>query len=485
MRRLNYLKKLLGVSIATIAAVAVLGACGEEVPSTEQTVQNEVTEVSDKSQEGSGATASGSESASDTEQEVVLPADKAEGEWEKIYTIYHSEYGNEGENHDSCTMSDDSYGTTAKMKISKKDGKLLADYIYKGFEEYYRYYGNELVFIEEAAYDGCDNKEWCLEFAEPFENESTGLRFTLVDEDTLIGVSVYTDGEKGTDDYYYTVTKDVYLKTDSPRLKDREELRYFETVKVSNAEELLENIKNNTKIILQAGTYDLSTVDLKSLSNSALSGNFKNPEDYITLKIEGVSNFCLEAEEGAEVLICVDEAYDPVMCFSVCNNVTLRGLTMGHNVEPGYCSGSVLKTESVTGLTIDGCKLYGCGTYGLEASNCEEINVTDTEIYECTYGLLDFRNVSCAHFKDCILRDSKFLSMIYVEYGYDIVFDNCQFRNNIIDGSMPNLYFVELSEYTDVTFKDCAFENNMYEKFSNRKVKQVNCRISDNNVDVQ
>ena len=31
-----------------------------------------------------------------------------------------------------------------------------------------------------------------------------------------------------------------------------------------------------------------------------------------------------------------------------------------------------------------------------------------------------------------------------------------------------------------MTFTDCKFENNQYNKFANRKVKQINCNISDN-----
>lgn len=472
MKRYTYIKKKIALIIIGIVLVFAFCGCGSK-PDDEQDEQVEETQDTDDDE-------------SDTKKpdkpdktEAASKADPMEGDWEMVYNIYHSEYGTDGESYDGVSMSDDPYSQTSLMRVTKKDGKLIADYMMGGFESDYRFYGNELKYLEEAAYEGCENSEWCVTFTDPFEEESDEYspmkkRFTLTDNDTLIGVSVYTDGNKGTDEYYYSVSTDVYYRKSDPRLEDRESIRYFNTVTVSNAEDLLNNIANNTKILLEAGTYDFSAVDESRVQNPNVYC------DYGAYIVNGVSNFCIEAKDGANVLLCVDEAYDPVMKFESITNITFRGVTAGHNVEPGYCSGSVLEFSSGNGVKIDKCNLYGCGTYGIQAYSIENLEVTDTDIYECTYGLVDLTYVYNAHFNNCTLRDSKDMSMICVESCYDISFDNCLFKNNYIEPEYSTCYFVELSEYSDVTFTDCKFENNQYNKFANRKVKQINCNISDN-----
>ena len=406
-------------------------------------------------------------------------ADAMEGEWYMVYSLYHSEYGTEDESYDSCTMSDDPYSQTSKMKVTKKDGKLIADYVMNGFESDHRFYGNELKYLNEAAYEGCENTEWCVTFTDPFEDttdeyDPMNKKFTMTDDSTLIGTTVYTYGNKGDDDYYYSVNIDVYFKIGDPRLADMESIRYFDTVTVSNAEDLLNNIGNNRKILLEAGTYDFSAVSESRVHNDKIY------LDYDGYRITEAYNLCIEAKDGANVLVCVDDAYEPVINFENCGNVTLRGITAGHNVEPGYCSGSVLHFQNVNNIKIDKCNLYGCGTYGIEASYCDNLEVIDTDIYKCTYGLLDLNCVYSAHFTNCTLRDSSDMSMICVESSYDLQFDNCVFKNNYIDPEYSTCFFISLSEYSDATFTDCRFENNQYNKFANRKVKQINCVISDN-----
>ena len=419
--------------------------------------------------------------ATDTDENTETVTDSASdktkaltGQWEMIYTIYESQYGKD-EHYNSCDMSDDPYSPSSAMNIYEKDGKMFADYKFSGFESNTKYLGNELLLLNEPAYKECKNQEWCYKFTDPFEEDESGVqKITLIDDDTLICSSVYTDGEVGSDEYYYSVTSNYYIRKESEKLKDRESLRYFETATVSNAQDLLNSIANNKKVLLEAGTYDFSAVNEANIHNDFVT------YEYGEYKISGVNNFCIEAKEGADVLICVDDAYSPVMHFMNTRNVTLRNITAGHNVEPGYCSGSVIELESAFGMKIDNCRLFGCGTYGIEGRYIDYMEVLNSDIYECTYGLLSLGNAYTCNFKDCTFRDSSDLSMITVDSGYDINFENCEFKNNRVSEEFSTCYFVELSEYAEVTFTDCSFKNNQYSKFANRKVKQINCMISDN-----
>ncbi|MBO5550498.1 MAG: DUF1311 domain-containing protein [Lachnospiraceae bacterium] len=191
-----------------------------------------------------------------------------------------------------------------------------------------------------------------------------------------------------------------------------------------------------------------------------------------------MSNLCIEAEKDAEVLFCIDDPYDPVLSFVSGGHIRLTGITAGHNVEPGHCSGSVLSFNDINGLDIDNCKLYGSGTYGIEAVYTYDINVKDTEIYECTYGLVSLRNTGLTVFDHCVMRDSSELSMINVTDGYDVTFEDCEFSNN--RSLYESTYFVEMGEYDHVTFKKCSFSNNHFYTFSNREVTMEDCTYDNN-----
>ena len=88
------------------------------------------------------------------------------------------------------------------------------------------------------------------------------------------------------------------------------------------------------------------------------------------------------------------------------------------------------------------------------------------------------QGVSYVYFKNCTMRDSSDLSMIDLDSAYDVVFEDCEFSNNVSD-AFDDVYFVEIGEYDSVTFRNCSFINNEFNDFSNREVTLENC-TSDN-----
>ena len=459
--------------IAAIVSLALLASgCGVTAPADPQT------------DPGQSDTASTEASTTETEStgtdttapgDTGSPADKLAGKWVFIYSMYHSD-SDDGNDYDYCTMSTDEYAPSSKVTVTKKDDKLLADYKFGGYENMERIYGNELTYHTGTAYEGCPNTEWYCEFTNPDPDDTDynfNKKMTLTEDDRLIVSEEYTDPPAEDYSGYHSITEYYYLRDDSPLLDDMESLRYFDTVTVENAVEFINSIQNNRKILLKPGIYNLSSISPSKINNSKVN------ESYGQFLIDDVRNLAIEPESEGDILICIGDAYSPVLSFQNGGNLTIRGITAGHDVEPGYCSGSVLYFDAIDGLTIDKCKLFGCGTYGIEASNTYRAEVTDTEIYECTYGLVDLRQSSGFHFKDCVMRDSKDMSMLCLNSVYDITFEDCEFRNN---NSMAyeSCSFVELGEYDSATFRGCSFKNNEFYTFSNREVSLENC-TSDNN----
>ena len=477
-------KVLAAAALTGLLALAVTG-CGSSSgndPDTDTNAQTETTagdssqsdtssNNTDASSESSAGTASSDSAAS---AGAASPADGLEGKWVYVYTMTTSQYGNE-DPYDYVTMATDEYAPESFFNIRKKDGKFIADYKFSGFESDIKYYGNELIMRNEPAYDGCETS-WYLEFSDPFDDlDEESHKITLLDDGRLFDVSEYK--EEAYEDYegYFSRTTAVYLRDDSPLLDDIEELRYFDTVTVSNAVDLLNSIQNNRRIICEAGKYNFSEVIPREIDNPKVTTIYGTSKH----KLTDISNISIEAADGADVEFLINDAYEPVFAIDNGTNIKLTGITAGHNVQPGYCSGSVLSFDYVTGLDIDNCHLYGCGTYGIEASYSYDINVTNSEIYECTYGLLDLSQIGVANFSDCVFRDSSDMSMICVNGSYGVTFENCIFKNNN-SMSYESCSFVEIGEYDKVTFRNCNFSANEYYTFSNREVTLEDC-TADNN----
>ena len=490
-------KSIINLFLAAALAASMLTGCGGTADKTPEGAggSGQTGTSSDPAQEsgageaaeGSGGnTASGDSNAaqesgsSDTAGGALAASagidspDSSIGEWSYMCTISTSE--DDESSYEYVTMYGDDMCPEASVKIRKDGDKYLADYKFQEYEYNAMIYGGELKYSDGAPYADAGDRKWHFKMEDPFadedDNATREYMFSMKDEDTLEVAVEYTSAPD--DEYkYHSVSKNLFLRKDSPAFENIEELRYFDTVTVSTTEDLLNSIKNNRKIIVEAGTYNFTTCDRKKISNSLITDN------YGTLSVDGVSNLGIEAADGADVQFCIDEPYDPVLSFNNGGNITLRGITCGHTVEPGYCSGSVLYFSSMAGVDIDKCKLYGSGTYGVEAMYASRINVRNTDIYECTYGLVSLTNCSVASFNNCTMRDSSDLSMIYINSTYDVVFDNCTFSNNRAD-AYDSCYFVELGEYDRATFRNCVFNNNKFNAFSNKEVTMENC-TSDNN----
>ncbi len=481
----SLLRRILVMMLVCILGVTLLTGCEQKNGREDTSVEDEddADDEDDDSDDGDDQDDNSDDIKPDDQDgtnvvdEKATKADAAIGEWVIVYNKYHSEYGSE-EPYDDITMAEDE-AIDSFISIRKEDGKLIADYKYAAYEACDRILGNEVVVKDEAAYEGCENGDWCFEFFNAFEDDYVSPRFTMIDDETLIAVNEWEDGEPGDEQYYHSISTCVYLRKDSPKLENMEDLRYFNTVTVSDAKSLLESIDDNTKILLEPGVYDLSDIDVSSIQNEHILDR-EESESWRNITIAYVSDFCIEAKDGGEVLICIDDPYEPVMWFSSVGACTLRGVTVGHDVEPGYCSGSVIGFDYSSRVKIDNCKLYGSGTYGIEGNGNYRMEVVNSEIYDCTYGLISMSDSYDMHFNNTSFHDCREFNMIGAYGNGDYYFDGCTFKDNVVDGYSS--YFVNMGEYVNITFTDCTFENNSYDKFANHKVKQINCRINDNGI---
>ena len=175
-------------------------------------------------------------------------------------------------------------------------------------------------------------------------------------------------------------------------------------VHVTTVDEFLAAIAPDTTIYLEPGVYDLSTAagcGITETDRYRWDLRFDGP----SLVITGVDGLTIEGAGAESVTIAAVPRYADVLGFERCAGLTLRGFTAGHTEEKGYCTGGVLYFDLCDDAVIDGCALFGCGIMGITASNCDDMNVSNTEIYDCEYGAVTL-NDSNAVFDSCDIHDN-------------------------------------------------------------------------------
>ncbi len=175
-------------------------------------------------------------------------------------------------------------------------------------------------------------------------------------------------------------------------------------VHVTTVDEFLAAIAPDTTIYLEPGVYDLSTAagcGVTETDRYRWDLRFDGP----SLVITGVDGLTIEGAGAESVTIAAVPRYADVLGFERCAGLTLRGFTAGHTEEKGYCTGGVLYFDLCDDAVIDGCALFGCGIMGITASNCDDMNVSNTEIYDCEYGAVTL-NDSNAVFDNCDIHDN-------------------------------------------------------------------------------
>ena len=175
-------------------------------------------------------------------------------------------------------------------------------------------------------------------------------------------------------------------------------------VHVTTVDEFLAAIAPDTTIYLEPGVYDLSTAAGCGVSRTERY-HWELRFDGPSLVITGVDGLTIEGAGAESVTIAAVPRYADVLGFERCAGLTLRGFTAGHTEEKGYCTGGVLYFDLCDDAVIDGCALFGCGIMGITAGNCADMNVSNTEIYDCEYGAVTL-NDSNAVFDNCDIHDN-------------------------------------------------------------------------------
>ena len=253
------------------------------------------------------------------------------------------------------------------------------------------------------------------------------------------------------------------------------------TITVRTAEELLKNIGSDRRIVLSAGRYDLSGVDIHTTC-VAKQTDYDGTE-LGSYTIHDVSNLMIEG--NAEIL--TNDLFAAVLQFENCNNITVSGLTVGHiNPMKEYmCEGAVLCFENSNEVTINSCNLYGCGAEGIYAENTQNISVNSSQIYSCTFAGIWLAEKSQAAVSNSVFRDSKLDGGLLRIDSSTISCNNCQVKNITIDEWASLIETWDTDDAPSaISFGKCSFVGNTFNSVTNddgvKHITFTTCSFSNN-----
>ena len=235
---------------------------------------------------------------------------------------------------------------------------------------------------------------------------------------------------------------------------------YINEVRVNNVDDLLASIASDTRIIVESGKYVIPAEEHVYDDFSYYLG--KN------ISISGIENLEIAADGYVEIVLEVGDM--PVVeIWENSNNITLTGLTLGHNVPEYSCAGEghVIAAYGADNITINDCDLYGCGIVGINCYNTGNVTVNNTVIRDCAEAAVSsFWMRGNMEFNGCVIKNNAY-DTYYAQYR-----DCFNFEDNTEDTITPS-----------VVFNDCAVEGNMNTGKMTAKGVNVefnNCRESNN-----
>lgn len=250
-------------------------------------------------------------------------------------------------------------------------------------------------------------------------------------------------------------------------------------ITVSTSRELWDAIGSDRTITLRPGVYDLVSI-ADTLTASSPHIAFEAVYDGIEAVIRNVQNLTIIGPKDHSAKIYTQPRYADVLRFDNCQDITLKQIEAGHWPDEGDCNGAVLQFTDCDRIELDDLRLFGSGTYGIWASRTNELHCKDSQIYECTYGILYLTACEDIHLEDCQFLNNRQYNLVHVERSRQVQFEDCQFRNNQVLAQWDA--FFNVIDSPAVIVEDCEFINNSSAKLMNQPgvLRLDDVRFTDN-----
>ena len=198
-----------------------------------------------------------------------------------------------------------------------------------------------------------------------------------------------------------------------------------------NLSRILENEEEFNGRVGRRWTADASAIVSKKplvVSESVFDGQ--------QLALVNMSNLIIRG--GKNSSIEVDPRYSYCLYFINCDHCEVQNLTIGHT-EGGYCSGGVIGVNGGRQNVVKDCDLYGCGTYGLDLMETTDFAMLNSNVHDCTYGIMQLRSCIAVRFSDCDFFNNREFALVEGWGNEGLSFSDCRFFANWGDAPLFDL----------------------------------------------
>lgn len=239
-------------------------------------------------------------------------------------------------------------------------------------------------------------------------------------------------------------------------------------ITVGTAQEFINSLGSNKRILLKPGVYDLSSIN--QIDNADNSVTWKAVYDGKELNIQNLHNLTIEGTDSGKVEIRVSPRYANIMNFTNVSNINIKNIIAGHTPEPYECNAGVLKFTNSNDISIMNSELYGCGSIGLSLNNVKNLESSNCTIDHCSLRALDIYNSESIKFtNNKIVNHEAFSNIVMLNGAKNITFETCELSNNNNFGWS----FIEACDNSNVLLDKCVIKNNSQSSNSEFKFDNV------------
>lgn len=226
-------------------------------------------------------------------------------------------------------------------------------------------------------------------------------------------------------------------------------------VMVETAQEFVNAIGSNKRILLKPGVYNLSEVEqINKIDNSV---TWNTVYDGKELNIQSVHDLTIEGMDSGKVEIKVSPRYANIMKFTNVSNITIKNIIAGHTPAPYECNAGVLNFNNSSDISIMNSELYGCGSIGLDLDNVKRLNASNCKIDHCSLRAIQIYNSEAIKFTESkIVNHEAYSNIIMIDGSKDITFEKCEMADNNNFGWS----FIEASGKSNILLDECVIKNN-------------------------
>lgn len=228
-------------------------------------------------------------------------------------------------------------------------------------------------------------------------------------------------------------------------------------VYVNNEKEFIEALDDNTHIIIEADTLNLTLDYLEEIMGPKPYVNYFDPAKQVFiddpgLTLHGFENLKISSRERIHLIN--KSRGENVFVLENCNNIRLKNLYFNHDVD-GQRATEILVLLHSKNITMEDVTFYGNGEIDLEIVGTENIYLTNVNFINNNHlNALKAHNSRNIHLTSCNFEDNNLVTLIYANFS-DIQLNTCSFKNNIFDSLFEG---EESNSLYNPIFIDCQFD---------------------------